>query len=74
MNRGLGGENRKICVIFVDIRDFTTRSENQAPQDVIKLLNRHFSEMTDAIHTHGGTVDKFMGDGLMAFVGAPNEL
>lgn len=74
MQQGLGGENRKICVIFVDIRDFTTRSENQAPQDVIKLLNRHFSEMTDAIHAHGGTVDKFMGDGLMAFFGAPNEL
>ncbi|MFT4629070.1 MAG: adenylate cyclase [Arenicella sp.] len=74
MQQGLGGENRKICVIFVDIRDFTTRSENQTPQDVIKLLNRHFSEMTDAIHAHGGTVDKFMGDGLMAFFGAPNEL
>lgn len=74
MQQGLGGQNRKICVLFVDIRDFTSRSENQAAQDVIDLLNRYFSEMTDAIHAHGGTVDKFMGDGLMAFFGAPNEM
>lgn len=74
MPQGLGGASRPICVVFADIRDFTTRSENQPAHDVISFLNRYFSEMTEAIHAHGGTVDKFMGDGLMAFFGAPNTL
>jgi class 3 adenylate cyclase len=69
-----GGELRRVCVLFSDIRSFTRRSEEQAPEEVISLLNRYFDHMVDCIHDRGGTVDKFIGDGLMAFFGAPNGL
>ena len=68
------GERRKLCVLFSDIRSFTTRSESQPPEQIISLLNEYFDEMTAAVHSHGGTVDKFIGDGLMVFFGAPNQL
>lgn len=71
---GLGGERRKVCVLFSDVRDFTTRSESMSPEDLIELLNRYFSQMTLAIHNHDGTLDKFIGDGIMAFFGAPQRL
>jgi len=71
---GLGGEKKRLCVMFADIRNFTTRSEQLPPEEVIKLLNGYFTEMTAAIHKHGGTVDKFIGDGIMAFFGAPQAL
>ena len=70
----LGGGRYQICVMFSDIRGFTTRSEAMTPEGVIKLLNRYFEEMTAAIHGHGGTIDKFMGDGIMAFFNAPKPL
>lgn len=71
---GLGGEHKRVCVLFADIRDFTALSENMPPEDVITLLDGYFTEMTAAIHKHGGTVDKFIGDGVMAFFGAPQAL
>ncbi|MGH8671629.1 MAG: CHASE2 domain-containing protein [Burkholderiales bacterium] len=71
---GLGGRRQRICVLFADIRGFTSRSETMASETVISLLNRYFEAMTQVIHEHGGTVDKFMGDGIMAFFGAPNTL
>ena len=71
---GLNGENKHLCILFADIRNFTTRSEKQTPEALIKLLNGYFTEMTTAIHHHGGTVDKFIGDGIMAFFGAPQSL
>ena len=71
---GLGGGRVRICVMFSDIRGFTTRSEAMSPEGVIKLLNRYFEEMTAAIHGSGGTIDKFMGDGIMAFFNAPKPL
>lgn len=71
---GLGGERRKVCVLFSDVRDFTTRSEGMSPEALIQLLNRYFTEMTQAIHHHDGTLDKFIGDGIMAFFGAPQQL
>jgi adenylate cyclase len=71
---GLGGGRVRICVMFSDIRGFTTRSEAMSPEGVIKLLNRYFEEMTAAIHGCGGTIDKFMGDGIMAFFNAPQPL
>lgn len=71
---GLGGARMRVCVLFSDIRNFTARSEQMAPERVIGLLNDYFSEMTQAVHRHGGTVDKFIGDGLMAFFGAPQPM
>lgn len=71
---GLGGMRKRVCVLFSDIRNFTTRSENLPPEEVITLLNGYFTEMTAAVHQHGGTVDKFIGDGMMCFFGAPQTL
>jgi len=71
---GLGGARYRLCVIFADIRGFTERSERIAPEATIRLLNRYFSEVTACIHGAGGTLDKFIGDGVMAFFGAPQRL
>jgi adenylate cyclase len=67
----LGGINQKITVLFADIRGFTTISENENPEKIVALLNRYFSEMTEIIFSFGGTLDKYIGDGLMAIFGAP---
>ncbi len=67
----LGGKHMRVCVLFADIRNFTQRSESLQPEQVIEFLNLYFEEVTQAIHGHGGTVDKFIGDGIMAFFGAP---
>lgn len=74
LGSGLGGARHDLCVLFADIRSFTTRSETMEPEALIALLNRYFGEVTTAIHAHGGTIDKFIGDGVMAFFGAPKDL
>ena len=67
----LGGVNQTITILFADIRGFTRISEHSPPEKIVSLLNRYFSAMTDIIFAHGGTLDKYLGDGLMALFGAP---
>ena len=67
----LGGVTQTITILFADIRGFTRISEHAAPEKIVQLLNRYFSAMTDIIFAHGGTLDKYLGDGLMALFGAP---
>ena len=67
----LGGVSQTITILFADIRGFTRISEHAAPEKIVSLLNRYFSAMTDIIFAHGGTLDKYLGDGLMALFGAP---
>jgi class 3 adenylate cyclase len=67
----LGGETRDVTVVFSDIADFTAQSENMAPADVVALMNRYLSAMTDVIEAHGGFVDKYIGDAILAVFGAP---
>ena len=68
------GKRRRVCILFSDIRGFTTRGEHMAPEDLIGILNLYFTEMTQSVHECGGTVDKFIGDGMMCFFGAPQSL
>ncbi len=63
------GERRELCILFSDIRGFTTWSKDQPPQEVVGRLNEYFEAMTQVVQHHGGVVDKFLGDGLLAFFG-----
>jgi adenylate cyclase len=67
----LGGEKRKITVLFADIENFTVMSEILDPQEVAALLNKYLTAMTKIVFKHGGTVDKFMGDAIMVLFSAP---
>lgn len=69
----LAGEKRSVAVLFSDIRSFTKITENNKPEEVVAFLNSYFETMTSAILNHGGTVDKFIGDAILAVFGAPTS-
>jgi adenylate cyclase len=67
----LGGKRREMSVLFSDIRGFTTVTESGNPEELVAQLNEYFSRMVDIVFRHKGTVDKFVGDMVMALYGAP---
>jgi adenylate cyclase len=67
----LGGDKRRVAVLFSDIRGFTQLSESMKPDEMASLLTEYFTEMVECVFRHGGTLDKFMGDAVMAQWGAP---
>lgn len=69
----LGGVRQETTVLFSDIRGFTTLSERLPPEEVVEILNRYLTGMTEAIMGHGGTLASYIGDGIMAVFGAPLE-
>jgi adenylate cyclase len=67
----LGGDKRPVAVLFSDIRGFSELSRSMTPDDMASLLSEYFTEMVDCVFRHGGTLDKFIGDAVMAQWGAP---
>ena len=69
----IGGETREVCVMFLDIRNFTAQSRAREPTEVVDFLNDNFAFMIEAVDRHHGIINKFLGDGFMAVFGAPLE-
>jgi adenylate cyclase len=70
---GLGASRRRMTVLFSDIRGFTSMSEKMEPEEVVTFLREYLTEMTEAVFRHGGTVDKYIGDAIMALYNVPFE-
>lgn len=70
----LGGENKDLTIMFTDIRSFTTISEGLTPEELIHLMNEFLTAMTDIVQDNEGTIDKYMGDAMMAFWNAPRDV
>ena len=71
LEAALGGERREMTVLFSDMRGFTTLSESGEAEDLVRQLNQYFTRMVDVVFAHRGTIDKFVGDMVMALYGAP---
>ncbi len=71
---GLVGENKELAILFCDLRGFSTLSEGLAPEAIVVQLNEYFDRMTECIVSEGGTIDKFIGDAIMAVFGGVREL
>lgn len=72
-NVKLGGETREVSVLFCDIRGFTALTQGMDPDEIIRMLNEHFTPLTRVVAEHSGVVDKFVGDLIMAIFGAPKS-
>ncbi len=70
----LGGDKKELTVMFSDLEGFTTLSEKTDPEKLLRILNRFLGAMTEVIFSHKGTIDKFIGDAVIAFWGAPLDL
>jgi class 3 adenylate cyclase len=70
----IGGESREVTILIADLREFTPLAASASAEVVVKLLNRYFERMIDIIMMYGGTVDELMGDGILAFFGAPKRI
>ncbi len=70
----IGGESREVTILIADLRGFTSLAASVSADTVVRLLNRYFERMIDIIMMYGGTVDELMGDGILAFFGAPKQL
>lgn len=66
-NLKLGGAKQSVCILFADVRNFTGFAESREPEEVVEVINEYMTALTDAMFQHGGLLDKYTGDGLMAF-------